>query len=111
MMDEITLRGMRFTTRVGILPRERVDPQPLEIDLTVQIRPGSEVVDYRRLYEVVAGVVDAGPIEYLETAGERIAAGALALPRVAEARVALRKPNVALGGPLAYAEVVIRRGA
>ena len=108
-MDEITLRGMRFTTLVGILPRERVDPQPLEIDLTVRLAPGKEVVDYRALYDLVAGTVEAGPIEYLESAGERIAARALALPRVRSARVALRKPNVALGGPLDYAEVVVER--
>ena len=107
MRQEITLRGMRFHAIVGILPHERVIAQPLEIDLRATLGPGDEVVDYRALYDVVAGVVSAGPIEFLEQAGERIARQALAHhARVRTVRVAVRKPHVALGGPLDYAEVV-----
>lgn len=107
--DEVTLRGMRFHALVGILPHEREVAQPLEIDLTVWGAAAGIVIDYRGLYDLVASVVSAGPIDYLESAGARIADGAVALPGVARARVALRKPNVALGGPLAHAEVVVSR--
>src|SRR5436190_18849060 len=100
-MEEITLRAMRFTTLVGILPHERVTPQALEVDLTVTLNDGSAVVDYRQLYNAVANVVAAGRIEYLESAGEQMAGAALDVsPRVRSARVALRKPQVALCGPL-----------
>ena len=103
---EITLRSMRFHAFVGILPHERATPQPIEIDLAVTIGDGDAVVDYRRLYDATASVVNAGHIDYLEEICERVAAGAFATSeRVTRASVAVRKPHVALGGPLDYAEV------
>ncbi|MCC7052289.1 MAG: dihydroneopterin aldolase [Gemmatimonadaceae bacterium] len=111
---EITLRNMRFHCRVGILPHEAEFSQPLEVDLTVWATPaplGAITVDYRALYDLTARCVAAGPLRYLETLGQEIAAGAVALPGVRGARVALRKPQVALGGPLDHAEVVVEDGA
>jgi 7,8-dihydroneopterin aldolase/epimerase/oxygenase len=108
---EITLAGLRFHVRVGVLPHERELAQPLEIDLTVRLARESEVVlDYRTLYAIARAVVGAEPLDYLESVGESIAAAALALEGVAWVRVAVRKPHVALGGPLAYAEVVVEQG-
>lgn len=107
---EITLRAMRFHALVGILPHERTHPQPVEIDLIVTIGEGESVVDYRRLYEAVAAVIGSGHIDFLEDIAERVADGAFAASdRVARVRVAVRKPHVALGGPLAHAEVRIDR--
>ncbi|HVX40553.1 MAG TPA: dihydroneopterin aldolase [Gemmatimonadaceae bacterium] len=111
-MYEITLRAMRFHALVGILPHERTTAQPIEVDLRVRVAPGDVVVDYRGLYDLVAGVLNAGPIDYLETIADRVADAALAHnARVRAARVAVRKPHVALGGPLAHAEVVVERQA
>lgn len=110
-MRQITLRAMRFHALVGVLPHERDLPQPIEIDLMVRVN-GAAVVDYRVLYAIAAEVIDAGPIDYLEDIGDRIARAALAAePSVRAARVAVRKPHVALPGPLAYAEVVVERRA
>lgn len=111
---EITLRGMRFHALVGILPHERTSPQPIEIDLTVRVaRDAAEgVVDYRALYALVAQAVGAGPIDYLEEIADAVVMHALAhSPRVRSARAAVRKPHVALGGPLEYAEVVAEGAA
>jgi 7,8-dihydroneopterin aldolase/epimerase/oxygenase len=106
-MQAINLRGMRFHALVGILPHERVVPQPIVIDLSVDLLEGEGIVDYRVLYQTVADVVAAGPIEYLEQAGDLIARRTLDRnARVSRVRVALRKPHVALAGPLEYAEVV-----
>lgn len=111
-MQEITLRAMRFHTLVGILPHERELAQPIEIDLRVRVTDGDGVVDYRALYEITARVVHAGPIDFLEEIAERVAIGALAhSPRVRNARVAVRKPHVPLGGPLDYVEVVTERAS
>lgn len=110
---QITLRNMRFHARVGILPHEVEFAQPLEIDLTVwssATKPGELAVDYRDLHEVVSGVVSQQPLYYLETIGQQIMAGALAHPWVVGARVTVRKPNVALAGPLDCAEVVLQDG-
>lgn len=107
----ITLAGMRFHVRVGVLPHERELAQPLELDLTVRLAAGTaDVLDYRTLYAIVREVVDAEPLDYLEVVGAAIASRVLALPSAAHARVAVRKPHVSLGGPLAYAEVVVEQG-
>lgn len=107
---EITLAAMRFHVRVGILPHEREIAQPLEVDLTVRLATGARGgLDYRQLYDLARRVTDAGQLDYLEDIGGRIASGALALDGVASVRVAVRKPHVALGGPLAHAEVVVEQ--
>jgi dihydroneopterin aldolase len=109
---DITLKSMRFHALVGILPNERVTPQPIEVDLTVSVGAGDSVLDYRDLYAIVSAIVKGEQIDFLEEIGERIADAALTRsPRVRSARVAIRKPHVALGGPLDYAEVVVTRTA
>ncbi len=110
---EITLRNMRFHVRVGVLPHEAERAQPLEVDLTVWAsHPSHGVigVDYRDLHTVASDAVSQGPLLYLETIAQRIVAGALARPNVIGARAAVRKPHVALPGPLDYAEVVFEDG-
>jgi dihydroneopterin aldolase len=105
---EIALVGMRFHVRVGILPHEAELPQPLEIDLRVghDGRPVA-VIDYRRLHELTTAAVGEGPILYLEELATGILEQALAMEGVRWARVAVRKPNVMLGGPLDFAEVAL----
>ena len=100
---------MRFHALIGILEHERTVPKPLEVDLSVRCAAEGGILDYRRLYELVERVVSSGPIDYLETIADRITRLALEDPRVRQARVAVRKPHVAMPGPLAYAEVVVRR--
>lgn len=105
----VTLRAMRFHALVGILPHERELPQPLELDVTAWVDDGlSAPLDYRELYEVAARAADATH-GYLEEIAAAVLDGALALPRVRRAAVAVRKPHVALRGPLAGAEVRAER--
>jgi dihydroneopterin aldolase len=111
--EAITLRAMRFHLRVGILPHEREHAQPIEIDVTVwRSRQGAAnaetVLDYRRLYDLTALVVGLEP-RYLEEIGDEIADQVMHGFGAQQVRVAVRKPNVALPGPLAHAEVVIER--
>ena len=111
--DAITLSGLRFHVLVGILPDEQEYRQPLEVDITVwrRIAESRSVppLDYRQLYELVARVAAGAPIGYLEDAALAMVRDALQLDGVERARVALRKPHVALPGPLAHAEVVVDR--
>lgn len=112
LRDTITLRGMRFHTRVGVLPHEAELPQPVEVDLEVAIDASvraPHVVDYTALYAAVADVMSARHIGYLEEAAERTATAALAVRGVIGATVAVRKPHVPLPGPVEYAEVRITR--
>lgn len=107
---EIALVGMRFHVLVGILPHERSIPQPLEVDLRVRHdRAPANVLDYRELYAMVSDAVTRQPVEYLEEAADAVLARALAIEGVSWARVAMRKPHVSLGGPLAHAEVAMER--
>ena len=107
---EITLRAMRFHALVGILPHELTTAQPIEIDLVVTVGDGETVVDYRRLYDATASVIAAGHIDYLEVIAERVAAGVFAASeRVTAAAITVKKPHVALGGPIGAAEVRIER--
>jgi dihydroneopterin aldolase len=111
--EAITLRAMRFHSRVGVLAHEREHAQPIEIDLTVwRSRQGAAssdtVLDYRRLYEFTALAVGLEP-RYLEEIGDEIAEQVMRHFGAQQVRVAVRKPNVSLPGPLAHAEVVIER--
>ncbi len=104
----VSLRDMRFHVRVGILPHEQDVPQPLAIDLSVMVT-GSDIVDYRDLYALVRAALEREPLHYLEAIASDISDAALALDRVTAVRVAIRKPHVALPGPLGEAEIVLER--
>jgi len=66
---------------------------------------------YRALYDAAAGAVAAEPLAYLEDVAVDVAARVLSAGTAARVRVAVRKPHVAMPGPLAYAEVVLERDA
>jgi 7,8-dihydroneopterin aldolase/epimerase/oxygenase len=113
--DVVTLKGMRFHARIGVLPHEAEIAQSIEVDASLWVRrsgakiTAKNIVDYRRVYDLVAEVVTHGHISFLEEVAEQIADRALQLPVVERVRIAVRKPNVALPGPLAYAEVSLER--
>ena len=113
--DVVTLKAMRFHARIGVLPHEAEIAQSIEVDASLWVRrtgtqlTARDIVDYRRVYDLVAEVVTEGHTSFLEEVGERIAQRALQLPLVERVRIAVRKPNVALPGPLAYAEVALER--
>jgi dihydroneopterin aldolase len=115
--DAIRLKGMRFHTLVGLLPHEEKFPQPLEMDVTAYLslrRVGETdsarmLLDYRTLYQVVAGAVGTSHHTLLEALCERTAAAILALEGVERVQVAARKPHAPIAGPLDYVEVVVDR--
>lgn len=113
--DVVTLKAMRFHARIGVLPHEAEIAQSIEVDASLWVQRANgqlsakDIVDYRRVYDMVADVVTKGHIRFLEEVGERIAERALQLSLVSKVRIAVRKPNVALPGPLAYAEVAVER--
>jgi dihydroneopterin aldolase len=113
--DVVTLKAMRFHARIGVLPHEAEIAQSIEVDASLWVRRSGtkpttkDIVDYRRVYDLVAEVVNGGHTNFLEEVGERIAQRALEVPLVERVRIAVRKPNVALPGPLAYAEVALER--
>ncbi|MFN2382625.1 MAG: dihydroneopterin aldolase [Gemmatimonadota bacterium] len=119
MADTIRLTGLQFFTVIGDLPHERTQPQPLEVDIdvTTDTRAAAAAdaldagLDYRALYRAVAAVAETPgePPRLLETFGERIATGLLALRGVDRVRVRCRKPWAALPGPVERVEIEIER--
>ncbi|MDQ2889123.1 MAG: dihydroneopterin aldolase [Gemmatimonadota bacterium] len=110
--DVVTLKGMRFHSRVGVLPHETELPQPVEVDVSVAVDAAlraPDVVDYVALYAAVAQVLNTRHISYLEDAAERVATAALRLNGVVSATVSVRKPHVPLPGPVEFAEITITR--
>lgn len=107
---EVTLAGMRFQARVGILEHERTLAQPLEVDVTLRrMADCAEILDYREVYRRTRDRFERQPLDYLEGIASDIADALLALPGVASVRVAVRKPHVMLEGPLEYAQIVVER--
>jgi 7,8-dihydroneopterin aldolase/epimerase/oxygenase len=112
---EVTLKAMRFHARIGVLPHEAEIAQSIEVDVTLWVRrksgpmSTSDIVDYRRVYEIVEEVVTDGHTNFLEEVCDSIAERSLAMSLVDSVRVSVRKPNVALPGPLAFAEVALQR--
>jgi len=111
----VTLQAMRFHTHIGVLPHEAEIAQSIEVDVSVwmarsELAHGSQgVLDYRELYELVAGIIGNGHIRYLEDLADQIAEGALEISGVSRVAVKVRKPHVALPGPLEHAEVSLDR--
>lgn len=121
-MDRILLKGMRFHGYHGVLPQERAEGQPFEVDLEVELDLGrarrsdalEETVDYRLLYRAVKDVVEGEPVNLLEHLAERIllsvrdrlAEGA-SLPQEARVTVRVRKPRAPMGGPLEFVQVEV----
>jgi 7,8-dihydroneopterin aldolase/epimerase/oxygenase len=111
----VTLLGMRFHTHIGVLPHEAEIAQSIEVDASVWVRRsgvahgGEGVLDYRELYDLVSAIISDGHIRYLEDLADRVADGALDLDGVSRVVVKVRKPHVALPGPLTHAEVSLDR--
>lgn len=110
---EVALNGLSFHARVGVLPHERQLAQPIVVDVRVWPRSlagsdeGGLLLDYRQLYDLVASVIGEGPVDYLEGLALSIAERAMATGQANRVRVNVRKPHVALPGPLESAEVGI----
>ena len=118
MKDRVVLAGMEFLARHGVNDREKVEPQRFEVDLELALdtRPAAvadelaKSVGYRGVYETTRRVVEDNTFDLIETLAEAIGREVLrANAAVDEVTVRVRKPDVELGGPLAYAGVEIRR--
>lgn len=121
MSDRIALRDMRFMGRHGVSVEEQRTPQRFEVDveLVLNLQPAgvdddlAQTVDYARVYETARQIVESTTYHLIEALAEAIAHEILAEwaadGRLIEVGVRVRKPEVKLGGPLAWAGVEIWR--
>ena len=98
--DRIELRGLRLPARVGVLPIEREQDQPLEIDLDVVVDLGpagasddlADTVHYGAVCDAVAEAVGGGHVALLERLAEVVAQAVLGVdPRIVAVDLAVRK--------------------
>jgi dihydroneopterin aldolase len=118
MSDRIVLSGMAFQARHGVAAWEKVEAQRFEVDveLILDVQPAglddnlALTVDYGSVYQITRQVVESTTFNLIEALAEAIAHEVLVEhAQVGEVVVRVRKPEVRLGGPLAYAGVEIRR--
>ena len=116
--DRIELRGLRMLARVGVLPSEREQDQPVEVDLdlAVDLRTAgasdhlSDTIDYGAVCGAVREAIAAGPVDLLERLAELAAGTVLAVDeRVGAVEVAVRKLRPPVPHDLATAGVRIVR--
>jgi len=119
MDDRITLRGMRFLGRHGVSLEERLEPQPIDVDVIVpaDLRAAgasddlARTIDYAAVFEIVRGAVEGRSFRLLEALAAAVADEVLGLPGVTEVEVAVRKPKAPLPGAFESVEVRIRRAS
>jgi 7,8-dihydroneopterin aldolase/epimerase/oxygenase len=98
--DRIELRGLRLPARVGVLPIEREQDQPLEVDLDVVVdltAAGAsddlaDTVHYGAVCDAVVETVGAGHVALLERLAELVAQAVLGVGRrIVAVDLAVRK--------------------
>ncbi len=120
MTDRLSLLGMRFTGRHGVLPAEKVEPQPFEVDLVLHADLAeaaatddlAATVDYGPLFDLVRSIVEGErSYDLIEALAGAIADVALAATaaRVEAVEVRVRTPKAPLNGAFESVEVALLR--
>ena len=118
--DRISLIGMRFLGRHGVLLEERLEPQPFEVDLVLHADLDvastsdslTDTADYARLFERVREIVEGESFRLIEALAGAIAGAVLAAtdPALVDAvEVRVRKPQAPLPGIFGHVEAALMR--
>lgn len=121
MNDRLRLVGMQFSGRHGVLPWEKTEAQPFEVDLVLHtdLRDAgtsddlADTTDYGSLFDLTAAIVEGRTFNLIEALAAAIARAVLAATdptRVDAVEVRVRKPKAPLSGAFETVEVEIRRG-
>jgi dihydroneopterin aldolase len=116
-MDSIIARGLSFKACHGVLPGEKIDPQPFKVDaeLFLDLQAAGEQddlslsVDYDKVYHLVRDIVEGPSCELLEALAEKIAQALLAKFPVTAVEVTVYKPQAPVAGEFDYFAVNIKR--
>ena len=115
-LRRVFVRDLVLGASIGVYKHERRATQPvrINIDLAVDDDPVGDdvrnVVDYQKVIDGVAAIVDAGHINLVETLAERVAEMCLLDRRVAWTRVRVEKLNVAPEAAAVGVEIERARG-
>lgn len=117
MPDVIELRGLVALGRCGVLPEELDRPQPLEVDLDLELDLAKaagndsldDTIDYGAVCAIVERVITTEQFALLERLAERLADVVLGDDRLVSITVAVRKLRPPVPQQLATAGVRITR--
>lgn len=117
MSDRIEIIGLRVRGFHGVLPAERAEGQDFFVDAVLETDTAGpaatddldHTVDYAALSAALVAVVAGEPVDLIETLAERLAAVALAHPRVDAVEITVHKPQAPVGLPVEDIRVRIRR--
>ena len=118
--DRLSLLGMRFDARHGVLDHEKEIAQPFEVDLILRadLSAGAErdeigaTVDYGSLFDLVRSIVEGPSFDLIEALAGAIAKAALRATDhavVEEVEVRVRKPKAPIDGAFDTVEVALTR--
>lgn len=115
--DRITLAGMTFVGRHGVLEAEQAEAQPFVVSVefpvdaaaTAQTDDLDTTVDYAAVFESVREVVEERSFRLIETLAETIAAELLERFPIATVGVRVGKPKAPLPGAFDHVEISIQR--
>lgn len=119
-VDRLSLIGMRFSARHGVLAHEKEEPQPFEVDVVLhadlveasQRDDLAATVDYAAVHDLVRAIVEGPPRGLIEALAGAIAAAVLDAtdPRIVGAvEVRVRKPDAPIDGELETVEAALTR--
>lgn len=114
MGDWLIVKGLTVLSKVGCLPVEQSVPQPIEVDIALEmnlrevgktddIRKG---IDYRKVCDLVRLTLERNSFRLLESAAYLIAVNLLQnFPKVERVSIEVRKPHPPIPIPLQSASV------
>ena len=101
--QRLTLTGLRFAANLGILAREKCAPQPIEVDVELNLgrqplRPRDDdithVLDYRKVRQIIIDECTAEHVNLLETLIGKLCQRLLGLHGVQGVRVKITKLEI-----------------
>lgn len=118
--DRLSLFGLRFEGRHGVLGWEKETPQPFEVDvvlhadLELAARDDAlpSTVDYGVIHELVRSIIEGPSMDLIEALAGAIARATLAAtdPSLVDAvEVRVRKPKAPLDGEFDMVEAALTR--
>jgi dihydroneopterin aldolase len=117
LTQTLRIRGIEAEGRHGASAGERDAPQPLTVDLEIEVEPGGDDIDhtadYREIVASARSVITDQSHTLIETIARQVAETVAELPRVRSCRVVVHKPAAAdrLDIDDVSAEAVAARGA
>jgi len=107
--DVIEIRGLRVECIVGVYPSERDEPQPLELDVRMELDTEwagesqrlRRTVDYAAVAGQIAFLLQSSRFFLLETAAHALSRFLLAPPALGEERARIQAVRIRLSKPMA----------